>query len=120
LLDKYKDEQFPNNLALPVISNQRMNDSVKELGKLCGIYKSITITYYKGNARIEEVYKKYELLGTHSGRRTFICNAITLGIPPQVVMKWTGHSDYKSMKPYIDIADKTKEDAMSLFNKNSP
>ena len=27
-------------------------------------------------------------------------------------MKWTGHSDYKSMKPYIDIAGRTKSDAM--------
>ena len=27
-------------------------------------------------------------------------------------MKWTGHSDYKSMKPYIDIATRTKSDAM--------
>ena len=25
-----------------------------------------------------------------------------LGIPVEVVMKWTGHSDYKAMKPYID------------------
>ena len=27
-------------------------------------------------------------------------------------MKWTGHSDSKSMKPYIDIATRTKSDAM--------
>jgi len=27
-------------------------------------------------------------------------------------MKWTGHSDYKSMKPYIDIAMSTKSDSM--------
>ena len=31
-------------------------------------------------------------------------------------MKWTGHSDYKAMKPYIDIADETKASAMSKFN----
>jgi hypothetical protein len=30
-------------------------------------------------------------------------------------MKWTGHSDYSAMKPYIDIAEKTKANAMSLF-----
>ena len=29
-------------------------------------------------------------------------------------MKWTGHSDYKSMKPYIDIAEKAKTDAMGV------
>ena len=52
-----------------------------------------------------------------TGRRTFICNALALGIPPQVVMKWTGHSDYKAMKPYIDIADDIKANAMSKFNQ---
>ena len=30
-------------------------------------------------------------------------------------MKWTGHSDYQAMKPYIDIAEKTKANAMALF-----
>lgn len=40
---------------------------------------------------------------SHTGRRTFICNALAMGIPPQVIMKWTGHSDYKAMKPYILI-----------------
>jgi integrase len=120
ILDKYRDDHFLGNLALPVITNQRMNDALKELGKLCGIDKQVTITYYKGNKRIDEVYPKYELLGTHAGRRTFVCNALMLGITPQIVMKWTGHSDYKSMKPYIDVADKEKKEAMNLFNKKSP
>jgi hypothetical protein len=31
-------------------------------------------------------------------------------------MKWTGHSDYKAMKPYIDIADEIKANAMDKFN----
>lgn len=44
------------------------------------------------------------------------CNALALGIPVQVVMKWTGHSDYKAMKPYIDIADEIKINAMTKFN----
>ena len=48
-------------------------------------------------------------------RCTFICFALASGIPPQVVMKWTGHSDYQSMKPYIEIAEKTK--AMKLFEQ---
>ena len=91
ILEKYKDEEYENNLALPVISNQKMNDGLKELGELCGINEPVSITYYKGSERIDEVYKKYELLTTHCGRRTFISNAIMLGIPPEVVMKWTGH-----------------------------
>lgn len=31
---------------------------------------------------------------------------LSIGIAPQVVMKLTGHAEYKSMKPYIDITGK--------------
>lgn len=117
ILDKYKDVPFENDKVLPVITNQKMNDYLKELAELAGIDEPIRQTYYKGNERIDDVTPKYALLGTHAGRRTFICNALALGIPPQVVMKWTGHSDYKAMKPYIDIADDIKANAMSKFNQ---
>ena len=117
ILEKYKDVAFEDDKVLPVITNQKMNDYLKELAELAGIDEPIRQTYYKGNERIDEVTPKYALLGTHAGRRTFICNALALGIPPQVVMKWTGHSDYKAMKPYIDIADDIKANAMSKFNQ---
>ena len=117
ILEKYKHVHFEGNKVLPVISNQKMNDYLKELGELAEINEPIRETYYKGNKRIDEVTPKYALLGTHAGRRTFICNALALGIPAQVVMKWTGHSDYKAMKPYIDIADDIKANAMSRFNQ---
>lgn len=90
---------------------------LKELGELAEINEPVRETYYKGNERIDEVTPKYALLSTHAGRRTFICNALALGIPAQVVMKWTGHSDYKAMKPYIDIADDIKANAMNKFNQ---
>ena len=117
ILDKYKDVAFEDDKVLPVITNQKMNDYLKELAELSGIDEPVRQTYYRGNERIDEVTPKYALLGTHAGRRTFICNALALGIPPQVVMKWTGHSDYKAMKPYIDIADDIKANAMSKFNQ---
>ena len=98
ILEKYKDVEFENDKALPVITNQKMNDYLKELAELAEINEPVRQTNYKGNERIDEVTPKYALLGTHAGRRTFICNALALGIPPQVVMKWTGHSDYKAMK----------------------
>ncbi len=117
ILDKYKDVHFENDKALPVISNQKMNDYLKELAEIAEINELVRETYYKGSDRIEEVTPKYALLGTHAGRRTFICNALSLGIPPQVVMKWTGHNDYKAMKPYIDIADDIRANAMDKFNQ---
>ncbi len=118
ILDKYKDEKFIDGLALPVISNQKMNEYLKDLCEFCGFNEPISRTLYRGGQRIEETYPKWAMVGTHAGRRTFICFALASGIPPQVIMKWTGHADYKTMKPYIDIAEKTKAAAMNLFDEN--
>ena len=43
--------------------------------------------------------------------------ALTIGTAPQVVMKFTGHADYKSMKPYLDIAESAKKDAIKKMEE---
>ena len=110
ILAKYKD--LPGDKALPVISNQKMNQYLKWLCEFCGINKPVTETCYRNGRRETQVFPKWAKIGTHAGRRTFICYALATGVPPDVVMKWTGHSDYKSMKPYIEVATSTKSDAM--------
>lgn len=117
ILNKYKDVKFPYDLALPVISNQKMNDYIKELGELCGFNEPITRVSFRAGQKITEIQPKWELLGTHAARRTFICTMLSMGVSPQIVMKWTGHSDYKAMKPYIDIAESAKAEAMNVFSK---
>lgn len=117
IIDKYTDVHLPNKKVFPVISNQKMNKYLHELCKLAKIDTLIKSTHYEGNKRIDDVQPKYELVGTHCGRRTFICMALSKGIPPTVVMKWTGHSDYKAMKPYIDIADDVKSSYMKKFDQ---
>lgn len=115
ILDRYKD--YEGEMALPVISNQKMNDYLKLIGNICNIDTPVHVTRITGNKRQNVVKKKYELLTTHCGRRTFICNALSMGIAPNIVMKWTGHSDYNAMKPYIDIADDTRKSSMGMFDK---
>lgn len=117
ILAKYEHIKFPDDKVLPVISNQKMNDYLKEVGRICGIDAPVTITSYKGNKRIDETHPKWELLSTHAGRRTFVTNALMLGIPPSIVMKWTGHSDYRAMKPYIEVVDETAKKAMGVFDR---
>ena len=117
ILERYKDCSDFNGYVFPHITNQRMNIYLKDLCELCGINRLVTQTYYRGAERVDETVPKYMLIGTHCGRRTFICNALMLGIPAEIVMKWTGHSDYNSMKPYIAVADAAKAKAMNLFNR---
>jgi integrase len=93
-----------------------MNDYLKTMAKEAGFDEKIRMVYYIGSERYEEVYPKHELITTHCGRRTFIVNSLYLGIPAEVVMSWTGHSDYESMRPYIKIVDELKENSMKKFD----
>jgi integrase len=75
------------------------------------------VSEIQNGRRVDLLLPKWQLMSTHAGRRSFISNALMMGIPPDVVMRWTGHSDYNSMKPYIAIADSVKAREMSKFNK---
>lgn len=115
LLKKY--ETIPIKKALPVISNQKMNEYLKELGELAGLKMPTKIVHFKNDKRYEEILPKFAVLSTHCGRRTFIILALTLGVPIPVIMKWTGHKSYAAMKPYIEIVDSLKRNEMDKFNK---
>lgn len=115
IIDKYKSIPFEGNKALPVISNQKMNDYLKELCELAGVDESVRVVDFIGNKRVENTYPKYSLVGTHTGSRTFICNALKNGMPVHAVMKITGHSDYKAMQPYIDIVSKDVDEMMDKY-----
>lgn len=117
ILEKYRDKRGSEISVFQEKSPQKMNVRLKEICKMCGIDNPIMITEMYGSERKEIIVPKYELISTHCGRRTFISNALALGIPPNVVMKWTGHSDYKAMVPYIEIADNIRKEKMSLFNR---
>lgn len=117
ILEKYKNNRYKDNLALPVISNVKMNAGLKRLGIVCGIDTPTRIVYFSGSRRIENVVPKYELLTTHVARRTFVVTALSLGVAADVIMRWTGHSDYKAMKPYIAIVDELKRNSMKKFDE---
>ncbi|MBP5635207.1 MAG: tyrosine-type recombinase/integrase [Bacteroidales bacterium] len=117
ILYKYRRDTFPGDRALPPVLNQTMNRDLKTLCRMAGIDEPVRITRYRGSQREDTVRPKYALVGTHTGRRTFIVHALSLGIPPNVVMKWTGHADYKAMKPYIDIVDEIKAQEMAKMDR---
>ena len=111
ILNKYKREGYPGGRALPYMTNQQMNRCLKDLCELCGFNTPYTVTCYRNGTRYDEVYPKYELISTHAGRKTFICFALSNGIPPDVVMKFTGHSDVQTLLRYI------RADELETFKK---
>lgn len=109
ILDKYKEMARP----LPVYSNQKTNDYLKELGKLLEINDPITLTRRRGSERLANTQPKYEFICTHTARRTFITLSLEKGMRPEVVMRISGHSNYATFKKYIRLSDKVTENEMN-------
>lgn len=107
---------LPGQNVLPHMDNAQLNIYIKKVAEAAGINEPLTITQYYGRERRAVTLPKHALLSCHAGRRTFICTALALGIALDVIMKWTGHSDYTAMRPYIDIADAARRAAMSRFD----
>jgi integrase len=108
ILDKYTDQTRP----LPMVSNQNMNLSVKELCKKAGIDEQIEIVRFIGAKRVSKTYPKYELIGVHNGRKTFATLSLEKGMSAEETMAIGGWKDYKSFKRYVKITEQRKKVVM--------
>ena len=72
------------NFELPIISSQRFNDYIKEVGKKAEFNELITIYRYSGNLRIEITKPKYEHMASHMARRSCVTILLERGVPHQL------------------------------------
>lgn len=97
ILEKY-DYQMPE-----VISNQKFNDYIKEVGRLAGINDNEVITKTIGGKLTSESLPKNELISSHTGRRSFCTNMYKRGLPTLMIMSISGHKTEKSFLKYIKV-----------------
>jgi site-specific recombinase XerD len=90
------------------ISNQKINTYVKELCMLSEINEPFEKIEFKQNLRVSKNVPKYEIITSHTGRRTFATNLLLKGVAAEIVMEFTGHKDYKSFSKYVNIPKETK------------
>ena len=83
---------------LPVLSNQKCNEYLKELAAVCGINKDITF---------------------HSARHTF-ATTVTLenGVPIESVSKMLGHTNVKTTQLYARITGTKFSNDMDVLQEN--
>lgn len=105
--DKY-DGKLPR-----AISNQKMNDYLKELGESAGINSTKTIKRTSGINIVSRTSPKYELITTHTARRSFATNAFLSGIPSINIMKFTGHKTEGSFMKYIKVSQERNAELLS-------
>jgi integrase len=102
IMDAYEDHPQCVNEGklLPVMSNQKMNEYLKEIADRCEINKKMTF---------------------HTARHTFATTVtLTNGVPIETVSKMLGHKTLRTTQQYAKILDqKVSEDMKVLRNKLS-
>lgn len=95
ILKKYEYLQEYGEL-LPIISNQKMNEYLKEIANICGINKRIT---------------------SHCARHTFGTLCLTEGMSIESVSKLLGHTKIKTTQIYAQITDQKLSNEMDKLAK---
>ena len=106
--------KYTNSLP-PRISNVKMNKYLKELGKMLPeLHVDVKIEFTKGGVKQTEFEKKYDLIMTHTARRSFCTNLFKDGVSPITIMKISGHRTEKAFMTYIKVTQ--NENAQILQN----
>lgn len=113
ILHKY--EHLPDVSPLPVVSQVKYNQHLKTLGFMAKLNDPVTVVGYSGNKRNETTVKKWEILSTHTARKTFISLAIFLGMTVEEVASITGHKS-DSIKRYYTIQDQQKRESIKRLD----
>ena len=99
------------NFDIPKLSDQNINDNIKEIAKLAGLTEIIKIESTKGGKKTIEEHQKWELVHSHTARRTGATLMYLAGMDIYDIMKITGHSTPIMLKKYI------KADELEVVDK---
>ena len=66
-----------------------------------------------GNLLAEKEVPMYELISTHTARRSFITIMLNSGVPDKAIMKITGHKSINNFQVYYRPSNEVLSDFMS-------
>lgn len=94
------------------ISNRQFNDNLKDVCKEAGINERVMKSITKGGKKQTTVYEKWQLVSSHTARRSFATNLYKSGFPSISIMQITGHKTESSFLKYIKV---TKEEHAKML-----
>lgn len=113
LIDKYKESDSKGKL-LPFISAQKYNDDIKDIFRLCGITRLVTVL--NPTTGKEEKKPINEVASSHMARRTFIGNLYKKVKDPNLVGSLSGHAEgSKAFARYREIDDDIKKELVNMI-----
>lgn len=95
----------------------RFNEHLKELGRFAEIDDEVIIKENRGGKVTSIKYKKYQLIKSHTARRSFATNLYLKGAPTISIMKLTGHTTEANFMKYIKVTREENAQLMQQFFK---
>lgn len=94
LLGKYE-------YKMPKYSAKEFNDVIKIVAKKAGLTDLVRIRETRAGKTLVFDVPKYELICSHTGRRSFCTNYYVEGLPIAIIMSISGHKTEKEFMKYI-------------------
>lgn len=102
------------NYNLPKTYEQKVNRNIKEICRIAQINTSIQTIKYKNGITVNADVLKYNLVTTHTARRSGATNMYLAGIPTLDIMKITGHRTTTSFMQYIKVTKQQTAENLHL------
>ena len=104
-----------NGGVAPRLSQQKFNDAIKRCCKKIGMTDKIHVSKSRGAERVSSSHERWEMVSSHTARRTGATMLYLAGIPIKRCMLITGHSTESNFLRYVRI---TKEENARMLADN--
>lgn len=109
-------KKYDGKLPSPM-EKGKYNAQLRKIGEMAGISQTIYTKRNVGGKVVVEEKKKYELISSHTARRSFATNLYKRCKNPRMVMAFTGHTTEENFRKYICIEkDEMVDMAMQYFD----
>jgi len=106
ILEKY-------DYNLPSITNQKMNEYIKEVFKKLEFTDEIKKTMKYGDELVDQKAEFWTRISSHTARRSFITIMKNNRVPDKVIMSYTGHTSLEVFNAYYRPSEDDKIDYMN-------
>lgn len=100
------------NYDFPKISAQKLNKAIKIIAKKAGINQQITYVNYKGNHAQEKIVEKWEIISSHTARRSTVTNLYLAGMNIDDIQIVTGQGCKEIVSLYNKASSHEKADIL--------
>lgn len=112
------DPALEDRFVFPVTNDQELNNNINEICRLAGITEQLRFRHYSGVNVVESGGAKFDFVTMKTARKSFVSIALALGMAPDLIIQYTGHTTTKVMqKHYLGVSPAFKREALFKFWK---